>query len=712
MAAPVAVSPAVIAVDLPNETLDAAVELGNLSASTQPQPVEYGSLGNGSAGSADVEWYTFTLDRPTLVIAKLGRQQGDTSFKGVLSLFNNDTLDFSDPYDLQYHRLMDQVDQPADDGVTTLDPLLGPGTYYLAVSGVGNDDFNPLLAGSGLPGSTGNFDLQLTLDDPGLGTASGPQVLTADPAPFSVLNASPLAIRIDLSSSLDPNNLIAGQTVQLIYSPSVTFGPDVQQISLASINFSPAVEDATPTGTVPHYQGINELQLFPESALAPGYYKVFLAGQSVGGSTVVTDTSENDLNADPNHPTGQDYSYTFQVNGIDGITGAVASDDTATTAHDLGNLTSSGVVQVSGAIGDDPFYNPADPFNPSSPGNQVDLYHFTVTGTDPYSLVAEVFAGRIGSPLDPGVSLFELGSDGTFQFIAGNNNTDNPVETTDGSSLPLYNDSVIYASLTAGDYYLAVAGGYNTPSPLEGVPSGTPGVFDPNVPNSAQNGWSTGPYVLNVLVQPAPNPPHVVASSPSNGSIVTQPLTQLTVTFDEPMDLAQLSYQTYQVSGQSNLASVYIDAADGSPYFPRFESYDSATNQATFTMLSGLPNGNYQLHLSGSAGLTDLGGNQLVGNDPSGDYVVSFTVDAPRVAPRGTRPSGPIRSPTTRFRICKIWVSCFPTNSLPASRSRAIFSWSLTRLRTIRQMSTSSNSPWMGDTYSRFLVITCPTVSH
>ncbi len=262
------------------------------------------------------------------------------------------------------------------------------------------------------------------------------------------------------------------------------------------------------------------------------------------------------------------------------------------------------------------------------------MYQFTVSGPGNYALVAEVFAGRIGSPLDPGVSLFELDpSDGSLQFIAGNNNTYDPVETTDGLSTPLYTDSALYASLTAGVYYLAVADGSNTPSPFEGQPPGSPGLFDPNVPNSAQNGWSTGPYVLNVLVQPAPDPPHVVSTSPSNGATLTQPPSQLTVTFDEPVNLAQLAFQTYQVSGESTLASVYIEGADGTEYFPRFESYDSATNQATFIMLNALPNGDYQLHLSGSAGLTDLGGNELVGNDPDGDYVVSFTVDGPA---RGT----------------------------------------------------------------------------
>jgi hypothetical protein len=46
-------------------------------------------------------------------------------------------------------------------------------------------------------------------------------------------------------------------------------------------------------------------------------------------------------------------------------------------------------------------------------------------------------------------------------------------------------------------------------------------------------------------------------------------------------------------------------------------------------MLDGLPNGSYELHLSGPGGLTDLGGNPLVGNDPSGDYVIPFSVQGP-----------------------------------------------------------------------------------
>jgi hypothetical protein len=183
--------------------------------------------------------------------------------------------------------------------------------------------------------------------------------------------------------------------------------------------------------------------------------------------------------------------------------------------------------------------------------------------------------------------------------------------------------------LTAGDYFLAVADGSNTPSPLEGQPPGTSGVLDPNQSHSAQLGVSAGPYVLNLSVQPAPNPPQVVASSPASGQVLDQAPTQLTVQFSEPVDIQQLAFQASEMTAQATLPEVFVEGADGTRYYPRFLSYDRSTNTATFQMLDGLADGSYVLHLSGPGGLTDLGGNPLVSNDASGDYVIPFTVEGP-----------------------------------------------------------------------------------
>ena len=107
------------------------------------------------------------------------------------------------------------------------------------------------------------------------------------------------------------------------------------------------------------------------------------------------------------------------------------------------------------------------------------------------------------------------------------------------------------------------------------------------------------------------------------------PPTELVVGFSEKVNVQKLFFNAYEQTSQETVSAVYVQGADGAKYFPRLESYDTATNQAHFLMLDGLPNGTYQLHLSGAQGLTDLAGNALVANDPSGDYVVSFTVAGP-----------------------------------------------------------------------------------
>jgi methionine-rich copper-binding protein CopC len=594
----------------PNETIDLAWDLGTPS---QPETT-VGSVGTGPYGAADVTWYHFQLDEAARVDLTVRPPAGDSPFASVLSLFNNDPLDWGDPYNLDGHRLLAQVQAGAQDGIASYQQDLGPGDYYVAISGGGNTAFSPVLAGSGLQGTMGAYELTVGATDLGLAD-DGPMMLWSDPAAGAVLDASPLAIRVEMSGPLDPGTIVPGQTVQLL---SVSDGVETP-VALASVNFSSAA---------------NELQLFPLSPLAPGRYLVQLSGDSSGGQSVLASPGDVPLplGQDAGHPAGTDESFGFSVAGIDGVAGATTSDDTAATARDLGDLAHSGIVQVAGAIGVDPAFNPnlaPDPTNPDppdNPANQVNLYHFRITGPGNYAMLAEVFAGRIGSTLDPGLSLWERDpSDGHLILIAGNNNTLDPAKGTDGS-FPLFTDSYIGVPLAAGDYYLAVAGGANTPSPIEGQLPGSPGIFDPNQPGSAQLGWSTGPYILNVMVRPATQPPQVVASSPSPNQVLGQAPTQLTVQFSEPVDLQQLAYQTYETSYSTVMPQVFVEGTDGTRYNVRLVGYDRATNTATFQMLDGLPNGRYTLHLSGPAGVTDLGGDPLPGNDPSGDYVIPFAV--------------------------------------------------------------------------------------
>ena len=47
-------------------------------------------------------------------------------------------------------------------------------------------------------------------------------------------------------------------------------------------------------------------------------------------------------------------------------------------------------------------------------------------------------------------------------------------------------------------------------------------------------------------------------------------------------------------------------------------------------MLDAMTNGGWELHVAGAAGLHDLSGNAVAGNNGQGDFVVPFTVTACR----------------------------------------------------------------------------------
>ena len=207
--------------------------------------------------------------------------------------------------------------------------------------------------------------------------------------------------------------------MELIYSPNGNFGLDASRSPCPDPRRS---RGRTHPGT-PHYEGLNELQLFPVSPLASATTKSSSPATAASVVRRPWPTRWNPLGM-RSSPHGQDHANVPGRRGRRRSSGAVHADDTASTAQHLGNLTSAGLVRVPGAIGIDPFDTP---INSSNPGNQVDMYHFTVTGPGVTRLVAEVFAGRIGSPLDPASASSARSHRSRLQFVAGNNNTDNPV---------------------------------------------------------------------------------------------------------------------------------------------------------------------------------------------------------------------------------------------------------------------------------------------
>jgi hypothetical protein len=574
-----------------NDTLDQAQDLGNLSFLSPSEAV--GAIGNGTTGAADVDWYRFTLDRPARVTLTTLMPTGGTAFGSVLGLYNtteryDPIFETGDRYELFGHRLVSQAVGGGDGTGPHLDRSLAAGTYYVAVSGAGNRFFHPFLAGSGYPGSTGDYQLQLTATDLELDPNAGPVVLAVDPAPGAVLDQAPLVIRVELSGPLGPDQ--AGYVRDA----------DGLDIPLQWTNFSALA---------------NELQLAPTRALGPGSYTVVITGDS--GEQVVT---------------------TFEVNGVEGNADPSASADDHPNdpagepggAHDLGEVSDVELLQVAGVIGDDPAYDP-DSFDPFlfDRTADVDLYYFRVRGPGRFAFVAEVFANRIGSPLDPGVSLFRVDpSDNRLYLVAANDGTSNDTAATDGT-LPLLIDSLLYAALEEGDYYVAISSSGNVPDPTGGLFPGSDGIFDPNVTHTGAFGFRMGGYVLNLQVRPDTAPPEVATVSVADGTTLAAPPTHLVVQFTEEVNLPQLLYLSFLQTFQSQIEAVFVRGEDGSTYYPRLESYDAATNEARFLLLERLPNGNYEWHLSGTLGLADLAGNLLVANDSTGAYVVRFTVDGP-----------------------------------------------------------------------------------
>ena len=142
-----------------------------------------GSIGNGPAGAADVTWYQFQLRDAARVDFKVARPPEIRRSPSVLSLYNNDPQDWGDPYDLNGHRLLAQVQaNPSSGDSPQFSHDLGPGDYFVAISGAGNRDFSPVIAGSGFDGATGNYELTVAATDLGL-AGDGPTCSRPIPRP-------------------------------------------------------------------------------------------------------------------------------------------------------------------------------------------------------------------------------------------------------------------------------------------------------------------------------------------------------------------------------------------------------------------------------------------------------------------------------------------------------------------------------------------------
>src|SRR5262249_42878979 len=149
----------------------------------------------------------------------------------------------------------------------------------------------------------------------------------------------------------------------------------------------------------------NELQIALANPLPAGYYQAVLVGYGPGGS---------------------DYVVPFRVAGrVSNTDPFQQPGDSAATARDIPHADDGRLDQIAGASG----VAPTDPFgfDPSA----VQIYRFSIGGAGLQAFGAEVFAGRIGWPLDPALTLYRVGALGELEFVASNGNTGNLTPATD-----------------------------------------------------------------------------------------------------------------------------------------------------------------------------------------------------------------------------------------------------------------------------------------
>ncbi|MEM9220232.1 MAG: S8 family serine peptidase [Cyanobacteria bacterium P01_F01_bin.150] len=140
----------------PTGTIQGAISGPVLNGdSVSPISGRIGTDGNTQVGNKDVDIVEFDVLVPgTVTIEVTSQTDQPDDFDSFLRLFDQQgkELDWSD-----------------DDGVgefSKIDIFLDPGTYYAGVSGYDNSLYNPNVAGSGVAGTEGNYELQFNLDSP------------------------------------------------------------------------------------------------------------------------------------------------------------------------------------------------------------------------------------------------------------------------------------------------------------------------------------------------------------------------------------------------------------------------------------------------------------------------------------------------------------------------------------------------------------------
>jgi hypothetical protein len=324
--------------------------------------------------------------------------------------------------------------------------LPATGTYYLGVSGYGNFNYTPTVAGSGLPAIyTGTYSLTATLFTP-TPDAEGDTIGTA------------------LATGLGPTAGTYDHTARIGDGLYPQDDVDLYRIDVNALQFLRVMTSQPPGGTL-----LNPVvRLFDaagnELAFTYGFgnvtleYQFSAAGTYYLGVSGYYNRSYNPLTANSGFTGQQIGDYHLNLTLVTPTPDA--EGDTLATAVATGLGSADGAYSHTAQIGDGLYFS-----------KDVDLYQFTAAAGQVVTALTSLPDG--GTPMVPYLRLFDAG----------------------GNELANGYDLLDYHITAAGTYSLGISGAPNTN-------------YDPTVGGSGQFYYtpSTGDYRLDLsLVTPAPD---------------------------------------------------------------------------------------------------------------------------------------------------------------------------------------------------------------
>lgn len=444
----------------PNDSLDTAEVVAFIgSGSANFSGI---TLGDGVRAGLDVDLFRVDIPRGGLIRAEIFAQNrlGGSSLDSYLRLFDGvgNELVSNDQFNGQ--------DSLVDFFVST------GGSYYVGVSGFGNDDYDPTIPGSGQSQSTGVYDLRIEVEliqedrvtalrdlsaNPGRLPPQGTQGTFSDSLTFNdARDIRDINVRVDLTHDFTGDlkiSLIAPDNTTIVLSDRHGGSGNNFENTLFDDEATLAIADgAAPFDRSGGYRPDGELSQL-DGASAAGLWTILIQDMTA-------------LN------TGFLISWSIDFTLANDIFGPFESNDTIPTAQVVTTIVGSGTAAIAAAIGDGGF-------------GLLDRDLFELNVAAGSTLTASAISG--GS-LDAALRLFD--ENGSPLKIS------NPAGTNDASIT-----SFVFTE--GGTFYLAVSEASNTN-------------YDPFSVTSGTNAASTGDYNLSIVVVPGVSDRPIVLAGEAN----------------------------------------------------------------------------------------------------------------------------------------------------------------------------------------------------